>query len=513
MLNELIESIGIENINYELINNFNRTDSIYVKLANNPKNNIYFKLDKAIVKKNEIINPLTIEEFEQLKWFKNRENLSLWINSNKAIDCSRPYGRKITSNNKYAVIFSYENFKKAYKGDIQQHINNAIENYLKILNSIDLKEKYLNAIDYIIKNYSEEDLINRKIKIFMDFEINDYIDLNKNYLEKALANEVKDSFLVKYLEDSNQIVYTGFSIVGNKIFLGNLSMPIKELGTMSKEEAIRQENLKKYLESKNETKLIIGNIEVTKDFKEKSTIKNFRYINNLQVDIFKEKNLVIKFREENKEEDIKEKIIFSKDEFKKYLYSFLGDEINKYSLAIDGLETNREIGRFTKKLTEIFKKIENNFKNDYFKMNSVIAFEVACIEYFNDEYLNMRFNNMYEKFSKKLSKYQTMDFNSSKEMSYVLGQLVRYIRNNAKNKSKFNFLKNYLYNYRTKHILKLLDMDLKRYKTNQRTLAVLAEINEYIELFNISKVDEISFKKGMFDSKNMFYVKGEEINE
>lgn len=514
MLNELIESIGFENINQELINSYSRTNSIYVKLASNPQNNIYFSIDKEVIKKNQIINQLTTEEVEQLKWFKKRENLSLWINSNKAIDCSNPYGRKITSNNKYAIIFSYENFKKVYKGDVQQHIKNAIKNYLKILDSLELNEKYTYAIDYIMKNYSEEDLIKRKVKIFMDLELDVYIDLNKRYLEKALANTIKDKFLENYLDQTNQIIYTGFSIVGNKLFLGNLSMPIKELGIMAKEDAVKQENLKKYLESKSETKLIIENIEITKDFKEKSTIQNFRYIDNLQKDIFEEKNLVIKFKEYNSGKEIlTKKIISSRNELKKYLYYFLGDEVNKYSTIIDGLETNREIGRFTKRLNEIFLKLENASKNDYSKMNSVVAFEVSIIEYFKEKYLNMRFENMYEKFSGKLSKYQTMDFNNSKEMSYVLGQLIRYVRNNVKNKTKFNFLKNYLYNYRIKHILKLLDMDLKRYKTNQRTLSVLAEINEYVELFNIQKVDEISFKKGMFDSKNMFYVKGEETNE
>ena len=102
-----------------------------------------------------------------------------------------------------------------------------------------------------------------------------------------------------------------------------------------------------------------------------------------------------------------------------------------------------------------------------------------------------------------------MDFNNSKEMSYVLGQLIRYTRNNFKNKSDFNFLKPYLYNYTTKHIFKLLNTDMKKFKSNQRTLNVLSEIIDYIELFNIKKVDELAFKKGLFDSNNIFYVKGE----
>ena len=54
---------------------------------------------------------------------------------------------------------------------------------------------------------------------------------------------------------------------------------------------------------------------------------------------------------------------------------------------------------------------------------------------------------------------------------------------------------------------------MKNFKSNQRTLNVLSEIIDYIELFNIKKVDELAFKKGLFDSNNIFYVKGELKNE
>ncbi|MGC5816226.1 hypothetical protein [Clostridium perfringens] len=511
MLNEIINSIGFDNLLDDILINTKREDSIYIKVNHNTFKLTSLIVDSEVKKKNILINPLSDEDYYLFKWFNTREKLSVWISSNKAIDSSKPYTKKITSSNKYSIIFKYSNFKRDFNNNPMLNIRYAIKKYLEILGATYLEKAYLKALDYIIENFSEEDLIKRKIKIFIDKDLDAFKILNKTYLEKYLANNVKDKFLQEYLEINDEIIYTGFSVIGNKFLLGNTSMSIKELGITSKENAFKQEILKRYLESKQEVKLNIDDFELIKDFKEKYLIKDFKYIDYSKKDIFSNKPLIINYEEISKKSDdiFSERIISSREEFKKFLFYFLGKGVEKYTLLIDRLVTNSDINSFLRKLNEIYVTIEQASKNNYLRFYKLIQFEIACEDYFNNKNLSMEFDNMYEKFSKKLSKYNDMDFNNSKEMSYVLGQLIRYTRNNFKNKSDFNFLKPYLYNYTTKHIFKLLNTDMKKFKSNQRTLNVLSEIIDYIELFNIKKVDELAFKKGLFDSNNIFYVKGE----
>ena len=511
MLNEIINIIGFNNLIDDVLLDIKREDSIYIKINSKSLKTTSLIINSEIKKKNTILNPLSNEEYELFKWFNAREKLSLLISSNKSIDCSKPYLRKITSNNKNSVIFRYSNFKKDFKNNPILNIKEAISKYLEILEASHLKDSYFKALDYIIENFSEEDLIKRKIKLFIDEDLDEFKSLNKNYLESSLANKVKNKMLQEYLDNNNEIVYTGFSVIGNKFLLGNTSMYIKELGIFSREDAFKQEMLKRYLESKKEEKLIIGDFELIKDLKEKYLIRDFKYIDNSCKDLFLNRPLIIKYKDISKKNVniFFEKIISSREEFKNHLFYFLNKDAEKYTLIINGLLTNKDIGRFLKKLKEIYSIIEQKSKNDYLKFYKAIHFEIYCEDYFNDKNLYLEFDNMYENFSKKLSKYNNMDFNNSKEMSYVLGQLIRYTRNNYKNKSDFNFLKPYLYNYTIKHILFLLNSDLKNFKSNQRTLNVLSEIIDYIELFNIKKVDELAFKKGLFDSNNIFYVKGE----
>lgn len=511
MLNEIIDSIGFDNLLDDLLISTKREDSIYLKVNPNTLKITSLIIDSEVKKNDILINPLSDEDYELLKWFNAREKLSVWINNNKAIDCSKPYQRKITSSNKYSVIFKYSNFKKDFNNNLILNIKNAIKKYLEKLEATYLEKAYLKALDYIEENFYEEDLIKRKIKIFIDKDLYEFKILNKTYLESSLSNKVKDKFLQEYLEFNNEIIYTGFSVIGNKFLLGNTSMSIKKLGITSKENAFKQEMLKRYLESKQEVKLNIGDFELIKDFKEKYLIKDFKYIDYSKKDIFLNKPLIIRYEEMRiKDDDIfSEKIISSRESFKKFLFYFIGKGVERYTLLIDRLVTNSDINSFIRKLNEIYLTIEQASKNNYLRFYKVIQFEIACEYYFNNKNLYVEFDNMYEKFSKKLSKYDDMDFNNSKEMSYVLGQLIRYIRNNLKNKSNFNFLKPYLYNYTIKHIFKLLNTDMKNFRANQRTLNVLSEIIDYIELFNIKKVDELTFKKGLFDSNNIFYVKGE----
>ncbi|MGU8435317.1 hypothetical protein ACV3RS_14770 [Clostridium perfringens] len=515
MLNEIINSIGFDNLLDELLIRTKREDSIYIKINPNTFKLTSLIIDSEVKRKDTLINTLSDEDYELLKWFNTREKLSVWINNNKAIDCSKPYKRKITSSNKYSVIFKYSNFKKDFNNNSILNIKNAIKKYLEILEATYLERAYLKSLDYIIENFSEENLIKRKIKIFIDKDLDEFKILNKIYLESSLANKVKDKVLQEYLEINDEIIYTGFSVIGNKFLLGNTSMSIKELGITSKENAFKQEMLKRYLESKQEVKLNIGDFELIKDFKEKYVIKDFKYIDYSKKDVFLKKSLVIRYEEISKKNNdiFSEKIISSREEFKNFLFYFIGKGVEKYALLIDRLITNSDIDSFIRKLNEIYVTIEQASKNNYLKFYKVIQFEIACEDYFNNRNLSLEFDNMYEKFSKKLSRYSDMDFNNSNEMSYVLGQLIRYTRNNFKNKSDFNFLKPYLYNYTTKYIFNLLNTDMKKFKSNQRTLNVLSEIIDYIELFNIKKVDELAFKKGLFDSNNIFYVKGELKNE
>lgn len=506
MLSEIIASIGFNNILDEITNSSHREYSIYAKINIAKDENVYLVVDKTIKNRKKIMNPLSEEDYDLFKWFSKRENLSLWMNNNKAIDASIPYKRKIISNNMNVVIFKYANFKNVFKKNTSMHIKNAISKYLENLNAIDRKEYFFTALEYILENFPEEELLKRKIKLFIDEELSKYFFLNKIYLENALANKITDKNLEYYLEKTNTIIYSGFSVSGKKHLLKNIGMPISELGIVTRETAFEQELLKRFLECKNETRLVIGNFEIIKNFKEKAIIEDFRYIDSSCIDLFESKNLSIIYNKNIKE--VVEKTIKSRLEFKNYLYSFLADRVNIYSSLIDRLLTNKSIKKFIKKLKEIYINVEHSSKNDYFKMNKAICFEISCEDYFKNKNLSMEFEYMYEKFSEKLSKHEDMKFNSLKEISYVLGQLARYVRNNSKNKSNFNFLKSYLYNYTTDYVLLLVNTDLKRFKTNKRTLRILYYIIDYIQLCNIKKVDELSFKKGLFDINNIFYVKG-----
>lgn len=292
MLDEIIEGIGYEKIIDYLKNNISLGNTVLIRInmldKQFNKNNVLI-LDKKMQDSEELNN----EEYELKKWFQKRLYFCENLGSNKAIVLSGKTSKLITSSIKESIIFNYntlikkvnQNYTKVSSETIAAMLNDSIEEYYDALNTkyfensnedvLKIKEKLKSFSNDIVNLLIEiEDVKNRKIRILIEADINEYISSNELYLKDKI-------FDVGTKIKINNVIYgrySGFITLNSKKPLLKLH-GTDEINLITEKQAIEYRNLLMYLTKTNLKEIPFGKGKIKIKFNPKDMVlQNYEMI-------------------------------------------------------------------------------------------------------------------------------------------------------------------------------------------------------------------------------------------
>lgn len=519
MIRELIDLIGYDNIKKELMCNSKTEDAAYIRIPLD--RNIDVSKDILITAAHAEVEAKDLELFD---WIKERSYYGEYIESNKAINSGKY--RFMMNNQANCIMFNNSTILEKSKIENKSYINvleERINGFLEILNETDKMIYYKRALNCLeaLKNNKDEFIKDSKLKIkmFLDVELKEYKDEFEKYMNKKIFSQEGQGDLT---------IFTNFN--KDKPLLGINNKYAKTNYTTDKEEAIRIYDLRRYLNLKyklNKDNIIetkTGHIKLNIEINNFIRITNFEYIPYKRLDLFIDKNLIIKNvvkrDDKTRDEVIKNSFMFYKYIEKLFYYFNIDNNRNK----INRIKMIYE--RYYKEITNdnifIFKNKVDKFINDLYKLHSkeiedeykyisLINLEVCLKDWLFNNKKREEIEHMKEQIVEKIKKIEGQYVIESKEeFSFIVGQVARYLRGKSKAKDKtIKILNDYLNTYQTEKILKLLDRDMRRYghdiNVGSRLTGLVVAILEYKNKENIEEVNKIEYKIGLLKSDNVIY--------
>lgn len=526
MLNEIIESIGMDNILHELKND-KPLSGVYIKIS---KEDLISEKDIFDFDKGDEIN---VKDLEQADWFREREFYSNYISSNKSIYSERDY-MMILSNQENSVMFNYltiNNKIKKFKDkkiilSEKEMLELVIRDYMNKLGS-QKTDYYLKNLDTIINFINNNQLTKKVIKIFIDEPIDIYIDKHNGYME----DKIHDIAGCTINSKGEKIGLGSLFITQNskKPFLSNVNNFVSDKRhLLTANEILRTMNLNRFICSKpkldNNTK--IGNITMELDVKDKVIID---YHNNPYQeidDIFLEDNLVIHDRFND---NAYPHIISSSYGLKKYIEALDIKYVPpgklstfKYLYSKFYTDINRDNKYlFTKNIDKIIAMLNSQCKNvwdkdeeDYIMSKSVTNLDIALNDYFKNKTIGKDFEDMRELCTSKILNLEDMyNIESVKEFSYMMGVLANYYVRRSNVDKKNMMLNKYNNPGNLNKILDMIDRDVEKYEDkvniSSRSIKVYEGVLTYASSNDSIHIDKILFRLGLRASSNIIYTKKE----
>ena len=529
MLNEIIKAVGYENILKTIRDSVNVSNSLYVKI---PTDRPLENKDFVIVDKEPEITQL-----EQLEWFKAREVLNRYINSNKAIvqGTKYKYPKMVSSTHENCIVFNWDNFLKHKNTtkDIGLSLQNLISEFLSILDKKDFLECYTKNIDNIIQFIDKNKLNKIMLKIFIDIDEEKY---KKDYAE-YLKNKLYDSDTSCQINGKMYGRLSQFCTINSKKpYLSHMLKTTDEIHLMDEKEAFNMFYLKQYMDIVKSQKIDcnIGDIVFNMEFN--SSTKKY-YINSYKNNPYKiiddlKDNIYIENIVSSKKS--KEKVITKYSELSSYILQLMDFKIKKYYGDKDRTEGKfktfatmyfKYITDLNNSTINIFKSIYRNmmknmlklyiYDEDIYKITNIINFDICMTDYLFKSNLKEETSDMMDKIKNKIIKNEKVYIVENDTEFYILcGQLAKYLKSKTKTDKITNRLF-YEYNMATKtnRLMDILQRDKEKLdygnNVNSRSGRILSAINiYYIENKDtIKKIDKIAFNIGLYYGENLLYAK------
>ncbi len=526
MLDEMIDEVGYENIIDYLENDTPLgEETVYIRfsLFSNVIETFIFNEEN---KDNEIA-----------LWFRKRQFYADYLGSNKAIVQGKFRTSKIvTSAIKESLIFNWKTFMLKVKKELKNESTESTES-IKCLFLTVINEYYENLKKYDIERVEEiekissklidlsdkileellkiEKIENKKIKIFLDTDLEEYKRSNKLYLEEKIFDTKTE------IKVDGKILgrYSGFITLNNK--KPYLKMNGEEIFLCTKEEAIKYRNLLFYI-SRNRKPISTefgeikfkfnpkdGELESFENipFKIEKKEKKIPYRNVLNLSWYKEDNEI---NISNKINYLIDGFLYKESKQGKYnCFQYLyKDSIESFTYKNDETKFRNNLNKISRELIEINKNIESNYR-----ILEIMTFILNIKDYFGMiKYEEIDLMN--KKAFEKLKNYKNLNIESDEEFLFFSGQLAHYLAT----KSKANFISNTLLQKycsvkKITRIKELIKMDMQKYSYNEilesRINIVFAKILEYVPQ-NEKIANNDSLLIGLF-GENIFYKKIEKV--
>lgn len=535
MLNELIEALGYENISKETVSMKN---SVYVRIPKDRE--IDIEKDVLIFDKE-----VEIKDLEMSEWFYKREQLSKYINSNKAIvlpsKCKHLYPKLITSVTGCAIFFKLENFleHKNNVDDMKVSFDNLISEYLYILESEHHRSLFLNSFDLIMKVLEDKMITKTTLKLFIDSEIEEYEKDYNTHLKKSLfdkeytLNGVKQGRVTQFINFNNK-----------KPLLANVNSNVSnEIHLLNKTKGEEVLNLNRYIgatmaSNPKTENYSIGSLTYKAIWEKKKCVINsysnnpYKIIEDLKHPIYIRNILDNKF--------LKEITIYKYSELTKYIMQLMEFKIKDYYSEKDSIESKfktfstmyyKYIYNINNSNFETFKRIFDNMSKSMLnlyiegehisKINNILNFTINMKDYLYNTNIREELMNMINKIKSKILIMKTEYIIEDDMEFYVLtGQLAKYL----KGKTSTDTIKNevfYEYNIatRTKQVIDILQRDMNSFGYDEnnygRASKLLYAINNYytINEDELLKIDKVRFNMGLYYGNCVLYVSSKENKE
>ena len=543
MLNELIENIGMENINKFLENDITIKNSVLIKVTKDGVSDVL------------VVEKETMENLELQQWFKQRICYSEVIKANKCIVQGKFYSNKLYSSaNCNSIIFNINTLtnkvetlkKKELDIDAKELFKISIEEYLTKLNvEINTDIFYI----YYKEIYEEFSKYNgKKVIVMKDESIEQYrVEFDK-YLDNYMYNNKDKTYVI---DNKEYRMYPGFINTNvDKIYLMNVGGIIPNLQLHTQEETNVLYKLNKYLLKLNGYHMTLhnqynGNIYIEKSMSDSSiSIDNYEYVPG-------------EYKDSMKTMYIHNILSANKDSYTITQYSKLFEIINRYtdySLNKEEKDSNKKIlyMKYNKMIkskkytdaknvfiiinTDFLKKNISNILKDiikynelnksknckkgikkFYHMREIINFSICVDDYFNKDEGVKNIMDITQSLKDKMAKIKEngIVFENSKEMMYMAGQLGYYLVSKSKTSHRTNNLLSMYHNAKSyEGVLRILQRDMGKYAheiyLNSRENIIFATLmNQSNKTGKLSKEDTKYYLAGIY-ADNIFFNKKEE---
>jgi len=466
VISDLLDSFDFD-MQKAIIDNYQLKDGLYVKVGKQVEYFIYKKVkdgNKEVGLK-DLYGNIKVNEYE---WFVIRDYLSVYLNSNKAID---PPKKKIHNNNYLTLFVKAKEFNKNNKDHFVNKLYENLKNFalfskkeeIKVLKSFkeyifsekrqkDIEEKKKKFLEFFDDILDKKELIKEGeyIKIFFDEDVKKYENEAKIYYALKIYNKIET---VKDI-DGEIFGLSDFNMGLNakKPYLEHKTRGFSLPFMVKKDEIFKIKELFDFLKYQK-------NILEVPATNNKRGIFLVKHSNNDQAEIedfdivVKDKKLnkkivirnYLKFEGEDEEIDTLD-VLFNKiDEifYNGYLKNNLfGEVYSKLSndfqyliyLTRDAMLALKK-GEITP-LLKVNKKFANEFvilylrKGDLFKAKDVLNLKLSLLEYEGEK---MDIKKSLENLEKKINSLEELN---DEEFFLLSGQIIRYLLNQSEKSDK-----------------------------------------------------------------------------
>lgn len=495
MLSEIIDKVGYDNI----LKSAKDVDMRGKMFRINIDGTIDLETDYITIEKKEDVTPKNQKLYD---WFKEVNYYSRYLNSNKAIvPIGKRYPKLILSNQDLSIMFNNNSLigkANQYNINYSQALKECIEEFCNVLNS----DKYNIFIKNLALIYQEINNYKGKIFIFINENMETFKDnFNKYMKNKIFDGKVKDNKgTFSYFATSNAKKTYLFQLnnkYNNSAYVCDIDSAKKifDLNKSIKNNKYIQDLYKGEEDSS-------GNIKIT----------NFYNYSKLTYNIFQDRPIYLN----------NGYIIDTPFKFKCYLEDLLGKDNNRndvkkfkeiYSKNYENV-SNNTIDNFKKIWLNIIKQlilIGKRNLNEINNLNKIVYFKYECEDYLfnknNMEDIKLLKDNIIGKIN-NLKDTKEYKIDNDMEYNYLLGSLISYITSLSKsdnNRAKFDYANmNKLERIKIK-----LKNDIIRYGYQLNNLSRGMVIYSAILNYNIDNLIENEYIRGLFEIKNVMYVKKE----
>lgn len=542
MLNELIEAIGYNNILKKISDSIDMINSLYIRIP----------IDKDLKDEDFLLinKEVEINQLEQSEWFKERELLSKYIMSNKAIvQGKKYYPRIIFSVHKNVIMFKWNKFLKHKNTtkNIEESFKILIGEYLNVLKADEVYLKYYyKNIKQIINFINDNNLTKIKVKMFLDVDIEEYKEDYSRYLKNKLLDGGTTCKIYNELYGRLSQFYT---INFKKPLLGHMTKNTNEIHLINQHDVLKIFHLKQYMDSIKSEKICyeLGDITYKMDVNS-STNEWFlhKYNNNpYQTTDDLQKNIYIKNILDSKH--VNEKIIKHYSELSKYILQLTDFKVkNSYGKndKKDKIENKfktfskmyyKYIGKLNNTNFENFKIVYNNliisllrlyiYDEDIYKIQNIINFDICMRDYLFKTNLKEGLANMITKIKEKILKnekeyIEEYIIEDDKEFFILCGQMAKYLKSKVQTDEKTNKLfYEYLLAKKVERLMDILQRDKARldYDSNisGRSNKIMYGLLKYYDdnKDNLELIDINKLNMGLYYGDCVLYSSKKRVND
>ena len=433
-----------------------------------------------INRKIKTIEDLDLTKLDLIDWFKEKQNYSNYINSNKAVSsvCDM-FPKIITTCHQYAVFFNTKTVTKKLK-DNKKYQEIIPEDLYKIFitefigifhNKVGYIADYLKATDYVKKYFNAHSNHKIKVKLFLDVDTDKYKEAYNKYVKENMFDQNTQKETDGITKGRASFFY---SLNTKKPYLSHMLKTTNEVNLCTEKEANEIFILNKYtntiFQGQIPNKIGVGNIKYNfnpkvdkiiqysvnpynsnKELKKTLTIKNY-----MQIYKWKESEIT-------KYNQVKALIFkFTDKEFLKY-----DDQKKTFDLIFKNKIWDLEENTFDmfvcnyKKMIKLIYRM-HKYTDDEWEIAKIINFDISMSDYINNTSKGEKTNKMAEVIRTKIKTGEAYVIESDEEFYFLVGQLAKYLKCQTRTKieNKTNaLLINYLNANNVNRIMDVLRKD------------------------------------------------------